>query len=356
MVDRALAAAERAGLVNVAAEALAHKGVIAMYQGRLWEAHALLDGGRRLAEENNLPEVAMRSMNMLAATVAHDDPAEALRMERSAIELARQLGRRSAETVTLGNAAEDARRTGDWGWAISELQAVLENDLDDSTRLTLRAALALLLTLQGRLSREEFDDILSGIERLADVDTTATSFDMQANEALVRGDFRTTYDYQMRVVGISDLNAPYCLPRAGHAAVLAGDAAGAEAALTGLDDLGVRGRAVDADRAAIRAGIAAIAGDAGSAVTGYRTAIEAFQSLGLVWDEALAGLSAVIRLGPDNPAARDWARASRAIFTRLEAARLLALLDDAEGPATGEDATAGRDGRGASVQELASRN
>ena len=355
MCDRALASAEQAGLVKIAAEALSTKGVIAMYQGRLWEARALLEGSRLLAEEHNQPDVAMRSMNMLAATVAHDDPAEALRLERAAIELARQLGRRSNETLTLGNAAEDARRTGDWAWAIEQLEAALELDLDESTRLALRAALALLRAFQGRLTPGELQEILAGIAHLEDSDTSATAYDLQANDALVRGAFAAAHDYQMRVVGISDLNAPYSLPRAGHAAVLAGDVSGARSALAQLDALGTRGRAVDADRAAIRAGIAAIEGDHTGALAGYRVAVDAFRDLGLPWDEALTVLSAVIRLGPDAPGVREWVNTARATFARLEAAPLLARLDDAAGVAS-QDAEPTTATPSQVVEGIASRN
>ncbi len=355
MCDRALASAEQAGLVKIAAEALSTKGVIAMYQGRLWEARALLEGSRLLAEEHNQPDVAMRSMNMLAATVAHDDPAEALRLERAAIELARQLGRRSNEMLTLGNAAEDARRTGDWAWAIDELEAALDLDLDDSTRLALRAARALLRAFQGRVASEELQEIIAGIARLEDSDTSATAYDLQAAEALVRGEFRSAHEHQMRVVGVSDLNAPYSLPRAGHAAVLAGDAAAARSALAQLDALGTRGRAVDADRAGIRAGIAAIEGELAAAVAGYRAAIEAFRDLSLPWDEALTGLSATIRIGPDTPGVREWAQTARATFTSLEATPLLRLLDDAMGVPPRDGEAPASTSRSDSIEGIASR-
>ena len=85
----------------------------------------------------------------------------------------------------------------------------------------------------------------------------------------------------MTITRMSDLNAPYSFPKAGRAAVLAGDAAMARAAVDGLARIGARGRAMDADRAAIGAGIAALEGDLMGARTGYRTAVAAFRDLGL---------------------------------------------------------------------------
>ncbi|MEX1168675.1 MAG: hypothetical protein WEE50_00890, partial [Chloroflexota bacterium] len=329
MTDRALAAAERAGLVRTAAEALSTKGIIAVFQGRQWEARALLEGARLLAEEHNLPVVAMRSMNMLAATIAHDDPAAALRMERAAIDIARQLGRRSAELTTLGNAAEDARRTGEWSWAIDEVETALALDIDETTQLTLRGALAFIQLLQGRLDPGALEEIMAGVSRLNDADVSAGAFDLQATLAVTRGDWQTAHDRWLQVVGRSDLNTPYVLPRAGHAAILAGDAAGARVALDTLDAIGTRGRAVDADRAAIRAGIAALDGDAATALGGYRTAMDAWQELALPFDEAMTVLSAVTTLGPDAPGVGAWVVTARGIFQRLEAAPLLDLLDQA---------------------------
>jgi hypothetical protein len=133
-------------------------------------------------------------------------------------------------------------------------------------------------------------------------------------------------------MGLSDLNAPYSLPRAGCAAVLAGDAGAARAALAQLDGIGTRGRAVDADRTVIRAGIAAIEGDESAASAGYRTAIDSFRGLGLPWDEALAGLSAAIRLGSGVSDVSEWVESARRTFVRFEAAPLVALLDAMTGP------------------------
>ena len=128
---------------------------------------------------------------------------------------------------------------------------------------------------------------------------------------------------------MSDLNQPYILPRAGHAFVLAGDDAGAEGTLERLRALGTRGRAVDADRAAIAAGIAALRGDASGALTGYRTAIAAWRGLGLPWDEALTALGAVTVLGAADPEVAGWVDVAHSTFERLRAAPLVERLDEA---------------------------
>ena len=334
VTERALAAAERLGLVRIAAEALVTKGAIALYAGRHWEARALLEGARVLAEENDLPDVELRASGMLANTIALDDPVASVSVERAGIALARRLGRRSEELTALGNAAEDARRTGEWAWAISETDAALQLDIDDSTRLTLRGVAEFFRILQGHSDAAGRATLIEGLQQLDDRDVAAGRYDLQAMVALTHGAFHEAHDDWMQIVGMSDLNTPYCLPRAGNAAVLAGDATAARAALEQLDALGTRGRAVDADRAVIRAGIAAIEGDLTSAAMGYRNAMAAWADLELPWDEALTALSAVIRLGLGATGVSDWVETARATFRRLEAAPMLALLESAVATAT----------------------
>src|SRR5262245_30983838 len=142
---------------------------------------------------------------------------------------------------------------------------------------------------------------------------------------------------------MSDLNQPYILPRAGHALILAGDDAGAEGTMDRLRALGTRGRASDADRTAIAAGVAGLRGDAAAAIGGYRTAIAAWRSLGLPWDEALTVLDAVTVLGASDAEIAGWVDVARATFERLRAAPMLERLDEAVA-ADGRD-----DGRAAPI-------
>jgi tetratricopeptide (TPR) repeat protein len=347
--ERALAAAERLGLVDIAAQALATKGAIAVYAGRHWEARAILEGARVLAEENDLPDVALRANGMLASTIALDDPAASVSVERESIALARRLGRRDSELTSLGNAAEDARRTGEWVWAIEEVEAALQLDIDVASRVSLEGVLAFFRILQGRFSDDELTALVERLRMLDDVDVAAGSHDLEAFADLTIGDFRSAAEHWIQIADLSDLNRPYTLPRAGNAAVLAGDATAARSALAQLDALGTRGRAVDADRHAIRAGIAAIEGDPAAALDGYRLAVTAWRGLGLPWDEALTTLSAVTRLGAEAPGVGDWVENARAIFRQLEAAPMLVLLDAAVAgghgqprpAAVGEPATTG---------------
>ena len=327
--QRALAAAERLGLVDIAAQTLTTMGVIAVYAGRQWEARALLEGARVLADENDLPDVEMRASGMLASTIALDDPRASVAVERDSIALARRLGRRNAEMLSLGNAAEDARRTGEWDWVLTEVEAALQLDIDGPTRVTMENVAAFLGVLRGQLEDTRLTAVADALRAVDDIDLAAGADDLEAFADLSVGDFRSAYDHWMHVAELSDLNRPYVLPRAANAAILAGDAEAARSALGQLDALGTRGRAVDADRHAMRAGIAAIEGDTDAAMDEYRSAMAVWRALELPWDEALTALSAVTRLGPDAPGVGEWIESARDIYRRLEAAPMLVLLETA---------------------------
>jgi hypothetical protein len=119
------------------------------------------------------------------------------------------------------------------------------------------------------------------------------------------------------------------LARSARAALWLRDAAGARPDLAALDASGVHGRAVEADRTTIRAGIAALEGRPADAVASYRDALRSWRDLGLAWDEALAGIDMALLLDPTDPWVRASAQAAREILVRLEASPFIVRLDAA---------------------------
>ena len=327
--DQALASAERLGLADIAAEALVTMGTTAFYRGRQWQARALLTGARQLAEEAGLHDTALRVMVTLPSFVALDDPRASLALQQEAIELARRLGRRERELAILFNATEDARRTGDWEWAVRELQASLQLDVDETSALGTRGQLEFFEIYRGRSDQQRVDELGQALFALEDRDMHSAIDDFGGSYAHVQGHWADAATAWMRIADISDLNAPYALPRAGRAAILARDPGLAQGALDRLAALGTRGRSVDADRATIRAGLAALAGDVDAARSGYRTALAGYRDLGLAWDEALLGLEAAWTLGTGDPDVAAWVDGARAIFLRLQAGPMLDRLAEA---------------------------
>jgi len=325
--ERAIVAAERLGLADAAAEVLAAKGMGYYFAGRLWEARALLEGARLVATDMGLPDVSLRATQNLALTIGLDDPRGAVALEKSAIELARRLGQRATELILLGNAAEDIRRTDDWDWVLPELEAALQLDVDDSIRLGLLVVQSFFLAYRGELPKDRADDLIARLMTLDDRDISAGGHDLQAIQATLAGDFHLAQQEYLEVAAMSDLNAPYVLPKAAHMAVLARDPATAKDILARISTMGTRGRAVDADVASVRAGIAALEGGRDEALAGYRAALVTWQELGLAVDEAWIGLVAGTLLGADDREVAGWVDSARAIYERLGAKPLLDLLE-----------------------------
>jgi class 3 adenylate cyclase/DNA-binding MarR family transcriptional regulator len=328
VADRTLAVAERLGIPDLAARMLSVKSTVAFFQGRLWEALALAEGARRLAEQHDDHDLVRRINGQLSNMLALDDPRATVEVERELIANARRQGRRENEIVTIGNTAEDVRRTGEWDWIIGELEGAIRDEDRNITDLLLEAALAMFHLLRGQISDPDLDAVIDRIDAIDDIDVAASADDVRATRSMLKGDLQAAATSFLKVADRSDLNAPYVLPKAGHAAILAGDATAAQVALDRLAALGTRGRAIEADIGAIHAGLAALAGDRGTALVGYRTARVAFRDLGLVYDVAFMSIIAATRLGADEPEVAGWLAEARTTFEQLRAQPFVSWIDD----------------------------
>jgi hypothetical protein len=190
----------------------------------------------------------------------------------------------------------------------------------------------------GDAAESDIDDIERAVNAMDDRDLLAGVLDCRGVLAHRAGGWVDAGRAWVSIADVSDLNAPYALPRAARAFVVGGDAGAARAALDRLAALGARGRAIEADRATIRAGLAALDGDREVAVAGYRAAIAAFRDLGLAWDEANLGLEATVLLSAADPEIGSWADAARETFQRIGAGTLAALLDATRDEETGAGA------------------
>jgi hypothetical protein len=351
--DRALAGAERLGMPELAARMLMIKGAIAQFQGRMWEATALTEGARRLAEQHGLASMASRVNGALANILALDDPRATAEVEREIVEAARRTGQRESETVTIGNMAEDLRRTGDWDWIVGELERAIRDEDRNVNDLLIESALVEFRVLRGEVGAEEVDDIAGKLAELEDLDVSTSALGLRANVQLLEGKFAPAAAGWISQADGSDLNAPYALPKAGHAAILAKDPELAQRILDRLAAIGSRGRAIEADIDGIRAGIAGLRGDRAASLAGYRDVRARFEDLGLQWDLACLALPAASALGADEAEVAEWLAESRATFERLRAEPMIGLLDGlaVTVPAKARSTAPHRDGAGAGAGE-----
>ena len=121
-------------------------------------------------------------------------------------------------------------------------------------------------------------------------------------------------------------------PVAARAAIWAGDIEAARRIRDALDDAALRGTAIDHDRLAARAGVAALEGRTSEAVGLYRDALKGFKAQGLAFDTALVALDAAVVLAPADRATPDLAaaiEAARATFASLGARPFAGRLEEA---------------------------
>ena len=328
LMDRGLPIAERHELAELLIEALITKGSLLSKAARPVEGIALVEAARRLAVEHGFPAWEGRALVSLSLNVAIRDPRAAVELEREAIELARRIGRRDMELLLIGNAGEDSIRTGEWDFQAVQFASLDELDIEPSIRLPMEAASVAIGLMRGTIAAPEIEarhKLFAG--SIEDTDLASSLPDMLGWAAFASGRFADAAASWLENADVSALNAPYSLPRVAHMALLAGDPSLARRALERLAQTSAQGKAIDVDRTAIAAGLAALEGRHGEALAGYRAAIAGWRDLGLPWDEALTSIEFVRFLGPDEPEASAAADAARAILERLEASRILDILD-----------------------------
>ena len=312
--DLALAAAERVvivgerlALTRTVAEALVVKGIVYFYGGRLWEARAVLEGARIIARNFGLPDVELRAIHNLGLGMALDDPRSAVELEKDGLAVARRLGERAQEVILTGNVTEDARRTGEWAWALGELDNAIGLDIDMASRRALVLVRASYHAYRGEVTEADRAEMTRSTEGFEDLDVDASVQEVRAAIAIAEGRWRDAHDGYQFLAEKSLLNAPYVVPSMGLMAVLARDPALARAAIDRLQVLGTRGRATEANRTAVLAGIAALEGDRSAALSGFRQALASIAELGIPFDQVFVTMTAISCLGADDPETAGWA-------------------------------------------------
>jgi class 3 adenylate cyclase/tetratricopeptide (TPR) repeat protein len=327
VADRVLEAAERSDLVDVVADTLITRGTALAMIGRPYEGLGAIEAGHRLAATHSLHLTVMRALNNLASTMQDSDPRAGLEAARTGIVLTRRLG--IPPFNLIDNAYSTAFRTGEWDWAAAELEPMLGEDVDPLTR-----AVALSDAIQLRLFRGE-----PTAEWIADLEAIPTSGADPVKEgtlawtraaiAFANGRYDVARPECHRFAGIFAQGAAEGFLWAARCALLSRDPEGARQDLGQADAIPRRGRAIDAERTTLRAGLAALEGKPHEALALYRTAMNSWRDLGLVWDEALCAIDMVLLLGPGEPEVRAAAERARETLIRLRAKPFLERLDAA---------------------------
>lgn len=326
--ERALPIAERLDLVEQIAEAIGVKGAALATLGRRVEGLGLLQIGSDLAEANSLPLLAARFLGNRGAYLL-GDPRAALAVERAAIEISVRLGQRTLQMTNIQNAAEDAIRTGEWDWSINLLEASLGDDLDAVDRASILLALIRYRLYRGQAVDEARIEVQRLAAEIGDTEFEAGLMGVAADAALAAGDPRAARASARGAAAASVLNAPLQYLVAARAATWCLDPGAIAEDLAALDATNVKGPALDLNRTAARAGIAALEGDASTAHRLFGEALRGVRDLGLPWDEALIAIDMAMTLDPTDAEVAAAVAAGRSILESLGATPMLAILDGA---------------------------
>ena len=249
-------------------------------------------GRARSPRRRRSPRRSLRALVMLPSITALDDPRGALATERDGdrprpARSATGPARSTSSTTRSRTRAGPATGTG----RSRSSAAIGQLDIDESSLVGNRAQQVFFEVYRGTFDATELPELHRRIEvarrprRARPGSSTST-----ASIALAAGDWADAADAWMAVAELSDLNAPYSLPRAGRAAILAGDAATAQAAVDRLDrarhaGAGDRRRPRRDPRRASRRS----PGDRAGARAGYRRGAHRVPRPRAAWDEALVG-------------------------------------------------------------------
>src|SRR5439155_13924281 len=128
IAERVLEVAEREELTELAADTLITKGTALDNLGRHFEAIALIEAARRLLERSGNDALVTRAINNLSSVLADDDPRAGLQAARDGLEVMARRGERGFTLVD--NAAAGALRSGEWDWALAQLEAAAPEETD----------------------------------------------------------------------------------------------------------------------------------------------------------------------------------------------------------------------------------
>ena len=213
---------------------------------------------------------------------------------------------------------------------LGSLEALLEPLLTLETGSTLAVAVSDLLALRA-LRGEPTDDLRAQLQALPDVhgDTVRPAVLAWSDTilAFAAGEYAVARAHAHDYAAVFSQGVAEGYVLAARCALGLRDAPAARDDLERSEPTTRRGRAIDAERTGIRAGIAAIEGRPAEAMALFRTALEELRDLGADWYEALCTIDVAALLDPSEPELRSAIDRSRRILYRLRAAPFAARLE-----------------------------
>jgi tetratricopeptide (TPR) repeat protein len=329
VADPVLDAAEHADLAIVVAETLVTKGSALAFLGRATEGIALIAAGQALADARGFTRTLIRAYANRAAVEGPRDPRAAVESAQAGLDVARRLGFRSLVVLLLANLAAPAIRTGEWSRALGEVDIALADEHEAADRLMLLEPVVAIGALRGEAITEQLAEMTALAGGSADPNLLANFHRGRAFAAFAAGRLSDARSAWRTAAEAWREYLPMSLASRARSALWLGDVAAARRDLAALVTSGLHGPAIEADKATIHGGVAALEGRRADALSRYREALQAWQDMGLAWDVALAGIDMATLLDPVDPEVRAAADRSRQILVRLAAKPFVERLDAA---------------------------
>ncbi|MFN8629996.1 MAG: hypothetical protein U0838_06630 [Chloroflexota bacterium] len=331
VAERAVRHAERAGLVEFAAEGMAAKGAALLEDCRIPQGSALLWASVELAERHGFIATALRARSSLAVGLLTGDPAEAEAMARGGLATAGRIGLRGLEVRIASNWADAAIETGRWDDLDTVLAPLDSPDLPTVDRVDLLSVGLMVRALRGDPSALP---ALTGLWEAIpgeDAPFAELSLDTRRAWALLAGgrpaDALADAEKAIRaglLYGRRGALYAGVIPAA-HAALWSGDADRLAALLGDLRDSGLDGGWCRLVIGSLEAGLAALRGEMDRAAAGYDRARSAWRGTA-PFSVGLAELEAARLLPTGTPQADLAAAEARRVLSGLGAGALLDRL------------------------------
>jgi hypothetical protein len=339
-LDRLLPIAERLGDLGSIARGIQRRGVALANTGRPREGLILLRGVHQLAltsefgTSSDVRDVELGCRVLLTFYEQWGDPAAGLALGREGLEIGRRRGSHAYTFQMVGNSSICAMRVGEWDWAAEILEETIavEHPENDLGWTEFHVDRALLAALRGQDASGDLEIATRSRAGMTDPQYESYESWARAAGALASGDLSAAVAHAEHAASITSYFTPLALPLGARAALWAGDAATARRLLDTVTASSHWGPVLDADKARIEAGLAALEGRSVDALVGFRDSLRTYQQLGLAFDEAAAVVDMAVVLPREALEAPDAAaavNAAREILTRLGAAPYLARLEQA---------------------------
>jgi tetratricopeptide (TPR) repeat protein len=278
---RALAGAGRHDLPAVAADLLVTRGTarfgIGDEEGGREDLRAAIADAQRIG---SLP-TELRARNNLAWLTIADDPRATLETARQAVDLATTKGGGDLVAQLADVACSAAIDTGDWDWALVTVEEMQHDGTPLANRIGLAASADVIHALRGAKGPLPTLASLDPLPNDLDEQIRAGIAMTEAWAAFLAGDGnKASIGAREAADGSLGVERFLALVLAARASLWLADAGAARATLGDIDGMAIPGRAADAHRRTLRAGIAAL-DDGSSTADAYAGAAAAWRDLDL---------------------------------------------------------------------------